>query len=393
MIQFPEKQAMPAYVVKGPIMWDPNYVISSVPADDSEAVYSSQKVVPTHNIDYFQDRDFEFKQKRRDIDESLLIPFIPDKAITLTNAGRVGSSARISTNVLDSLAKYGAMLDVAPVDALGLAARETSLGLYPGHLLYAPNPYIPAEVTFHGQNKLRDEGMVSPAELINNDRYFISPYNDAIAWAGRTVGGVRKVSDSGVEYDRHPATDLEMEAALAGGKAYADSQMRKLYLNEHPLAHGFRLFRNRQFNTGEPGYEQHVRSDGTALFNSPEIQNWWKNEGWKWYRGTKYENNPLGKTLFPQKHIYYDKESGKGYVFGTGGIHIKPENRGKFTALKERTGHSATWFKENGTPAQKKMAVFALNARKWKHGDGGLINRYGKDAVKQALENMKKKAQ
>ena len=50
-----------------------------------------------------------------------------------------------------------------------------------------------------------------------------------------------------------------------------------------------------------------------------------------------------------------------------GRIYIKPENRGKFTALKERTGHSASWFKENGTPAQKKMAVFALNSRKWKH--------------------------
>ena len=56
-----------------------------------------------------------------------------------------------------------------------------------------------------------------------------------------------------------------------------------------------------------------------------------------------------------------------------GKIHIKPENRGKFTALKERTGHSASWFKEHGTPAQKKMAVFALNSRKWKHGDGGFL--------------------
>lgn len=56
-----------------------------------------------------------------------------------------------------------------------------------------------------------------------------------------------------------------------------------------------------------------------------------------------------------------------------GKIHIKPENRGKFTRLKERTGKSATWFKEHGTPAQKKMATFALNARKWKHADGGPI--------------------
>ena len=52
---------------------------------------------------------------------------------------------------------------------------------------------------------------------------------------------------------------------------------------------------------------------------------------------------------------------------GKSGIHIKPENRGKFTALKKRTGKSSTWYKEHGTPAQKKMAVFDLNARKWKH--------------------------
>lgn len=62
-------------------------------------------------------------------------------------------------------------------------------------------------------------------------------------------------------------------------------------------------------------------------------------------------------------------------TFADGGkIYIKPENRGKFTALKERTGKSATWFKEHGTPAQKKMATFALNARKWKYTDGGYIN-------------------
>lgn len=49
------------------------------------------------------------------------------------------------------------------------------------------------------------------------------------------------------------------------------------------------------------------------------------------------------------------------------GIYIKPENRGKFTRLKKRTGKSASWFKAHGTPAQKKMATFALNAKKWKH--------------------------
>ena len=61
-------------------------------------------------------------------------------------------------------------------------------------------------------------------------------------------------------------------------------------------------------------------------------------------------------------------ELGDTLLYQDGGnIHIKPENRGKFTRLKRRTGKSASWFKANGTPAQKKMATFALNARKWKH--------------------------
>ena len=78
---------------------------------------------------------------------------------------------------------------------------------------------------------------------------------------------------------------------------------------------------------------------------------------------------------------YREQNPDKGYwdwkedipEYKDGGIHIKPENRGKFTRLKERTGKSATWFKKHGTPEQKKMATFALNAKKWKHADGGEV--------------------
>lgn len=55
------------------------------------------------------------------------------------------------------------------------------------------------------------------------------------------------------------------------------------------------------------------------------------------------------------------------FANGKSPIHIKEKNRGKFTRLKKRTGKSASWFKAHGTPAQKKMAVFELNARKWRH--------------------------
>ena len=82
--------------------------------------------------------------------------------------------------------------------------------------------------------------------------------------------------------------------------------------------------------------------------------------------------NALMKASYiPIDQLMQIVENNKEYAKG-GKIHIKPENRGKFTALKKRTGHSASWFKAHGTPAQKKMAVFALNARKWKHSHGGI---------------------
>jgi hypothetical protein len=73
----------------------------------------------------------------------------------------------------------------------------------------------------------------------------------------------------------------------------------------------------------------------------------------------------LSKNVFGGKYLGF--KNGKLPGYKNGKIYIKPANRGKFTALKKRTGHSASWFKENGTPAQKKMAIFALNAKKWKH--------------------------
>ena len=114
---------------------------------------------------------------------------------------------------------------------------------------------------------------------------------------------------------------------------------------------------------------------------------------WSNYHGTDYPiNNPAPSSISswnsPQSPAYtpvqYDSSQTylklpdikgvveqtilkPGFKNGKSPIYIKPANRGKFTALKKRTGHSASWFKKNGTPAQKKMATFALNARKWSH--------------------------
>jgi hypothetical protein len=47
------------------------------------------------------------------------------------------------------------------------------------------------------------------------------------------------------------------------------------------------------------------------------------------------------------------------------GIHIKPENKGKFTATKKATGKSTEELTHSKNPLTRKRAVFAQNAKKW----------------------------
>lgn len=52
-------------------------------------------------------------------------------------------------------------------------------------------------------------------------------------------------------------------------------------------------------------------------------------------------------------------------------IHIKPENIGKFTETKRRTGKTTEELTHSKNPLTRKRAVFAMNAKKWKHANGG----------------------
>ncbi|MEE3413834.1 MAG: hypothetical protein VZR53_00495 [Prevotella sp.] len=55
------------------------------------------------------------------------------------------------------------------------------------------------------------------------------------------------------------------------------------------------------------------------------------------------------------------------YKNGKSPIHINPANRGKFNATKKRTGKSTEELAHSKNPLTRKRAIFALNARKWKH--------------------------
>lgn len=51
----------------------------------------------------------------------------------------------------------------------------------------------------------------------------------------------------------------------------------------------------------------------------------------------------------------------------TSRIHINPKNKGKFNALKKRTGKTTEELKHSPNPLTRKRATFAANAKKWHH--------------------------
>ena len=76
------------------------------------------------------------------------------------------------------------------------------------------------------------------------------------------------------------------------------------------------------------------------------------------------------------------------------GIHIKKENRGKFTETKKRTGKTTEELTHSKNPLTRKRAIFAQNSRKFKHMNGGNIylvsnclNFIGLDSKFQIIKN------
>ena len=75
-----------------------------------------------------------------------------------------------------------------------------------------------------------------------------------------------------------------------------------------------------------------------------------------------------------------------------GGIHIKKENRGKFTSYcgGKVTAACIARGKSSPNPAIRKRATFAANARKWKHASGGVINKNFSENLKYINSELQK---
>ena len=87
------------------------------------------------------------------------------------------------------------------------------------------------------------------------------------------------------------------------------------------------------------------------------------------------DNTPMGDGIKTNWREPKEKLSAKA------GIHINPENKGKFTATKKKTGKTTEELTHSKNPLTRKRAIFAQNARKWKHQDGELYPKTNKQPL------------
>ena len=201
------------------------------------------------------------KQNKVKQNSELSIPFIEGKRIKLSNAG-LATGAILSTNMLDSIAKYADRVGLPLKTALGLAVKESTLG----------NP--------------TDDTSVYKLLSKENEEYFRSQGTGQHINNGRAIEARELINYYGD--NDNPYTVLinaarnskDYVGTLLKGEKYADRLAKKKQGREktNVLEAGFRFYKDNptKYNPAQSNYQQLVNKRANEVWASPEIQSWLK---------------------------------------------------------------------------------------------------------------------
>lgn len=265
------------------------------------------------------------------------IPFIPEKKITLTNAG-LATGAVLSTNLLDSIAVNAERAGLPIKTAIGLATKESTLN-NPTYDIKNRAKISKEDRALLNRMKFRqktkgisfysdvkqniDSGDTSEGLLINynpDDNPYEGASNYIFKKAKTWEDNIRMLEETEGYADRVAARN--------------ESSPSKSYLQA-----GFEAYKKnpQKYNPGQSNYVQLVNKRAQEVWGSPEIQSWYRR---------RLEN--AGRT------------DAKKYG---GSIHIAPSKRGTFTAAATKHGMGVQEFaarvlrnKENYSPSLVKKA-------------------------------------
>lgn len=235
-------------------------------------IHNTREDAINNNILYLRDTPYRYSVKSQKVPtyKHILIPYIKEKAITLSNAG-YATGAHLSTNLLDSIAKYADKVGLPIKTAIGLATKESTLGNpTDDSTFYTLFKNKEKRQTFKNLNKMWgteqhiNTGNPIDSRTLINFHYAPNPYADAIGYAASKS-----------------KTYKDYVNMLRVGEPYADKQVSKLdknIANTTDLEAGFRMYKNNptSYNPGQSNYVQLVNKRAEEVWQSPEIQSWYK---------------------------------------------------------------------------------------------------------------------
>lgn len=213
------------------------------------------------------------------------IPYIKEKEIKLSKAGKL-TGIKLTTNQLDSIAKYANKVGLPIKTALGLVGQESAFGNYFG---YANNAKFLNE--YHKQGEMNRDIFGIPAyNIVNYERLLPNKIptlvddnaiNDKYAKRGINKFGYSAVINGDeldklkVQYEAYPGL------AKKRAKFWKDIKVPTLEL-------AFKAYKDHPnlYNAGNPNQQNLVNNKANDVWGSPEIQ--------KWYRTSPYVKHRLG---------------------------------------------------------------------------------------------------
>lgn len=229
-----------------------------------------------------REREFEAAKNKSGNER---IPYIKEKEIKLSKAGKL-TGIKLTTNQLDSIAKYANKVGLPIKTALGLVGQESAFGNYFG---YANNAKFLNE--YHKQGEMNRDIFGIPAyNIVNYERLLPNKIptlvddnaiNDKYAKRGINKFGYPAVIN-GDELDK---LKVQHEAypglAKKRAKFWKDIKVPTLEL-------AFKAYKDypNLYNAGNPNQQNLVNNKANDVWGSPEIQ--------KWYRTSPYVKHRLG---------------------------------------------------------------------------------------------------
>lgn len=213
------------------------------------------------------------------------IPYIKEKEIKLTNAGKL-TGARLSTNQLDSIAKYASKVGLPIKTALGLVGQESAFGNYFGYANNAKdlNTYntqpkevrdkygIPAYKIVNYENLIPERTPTNVDDFAINKRY---GKRSVTGFGFSTITNGKELDRLKLQHEAYPALQRKRS------KFWRD-------INTPTLQLAFEHYKTspQTYNAGNPNQQNLVNNKANDVWGSPEIQ--------EWYRTSPYVKHRLG---------------------------------------------------------------------------------------------------